>query len=256
MNHLFSILSTVCIVGCSYPTEHPQTTSTLSCHVNTANANVINLDFLDDRTTKERPYFHNIRPYNRKVLRYSELQGVDSLNTFIPHYPTQWIASYNQVTISKITQSDSITLITKNNLLTANDRSFLASFNVGDRLEVIINYQTENAITGELYDAEMNYTVVVFPDYDAMPIGDFISLRNQLQDEFPELPSEDAAISFVINENGEIEQLNVLESFQDESLTQQVKKRLSRLPKWTPAELGNGTKVAQRFVWIYQLDGC
>lgn len=256
MNHLFSILMVACSVGCSMPTEHPQTSSTLSCHVNTANANVINLDFLKDRTTKERPYFHSIRPFGKKTIRYSELQDVDSLNTFIPHYPTQWIVSYNQVTISKITQSDSITFITSNNILTANERSFLASFNVGDKLEIIINYQTENAITGEIYDAKMNYTVDVFPDYDAMPNGDFTSLRNQLQDEFPELPSEDAAISFVINENGQIEQLDVLESFQDASLTQQVKKRLSKLPIWTPAELDNGTKVAQRFVWVYQLDGC
>jgi hypothetical protein len=256
MNHLFSILSAVSIIGCSFPTEHPQTSSTLSCNVKTANANVINLDFLDDKTSKEQPYFHSIRPFERKAIRHSELQGADSLNAFIPNYPTKWIAAYNQVTISKITPSDSITFITKNNVLTANDRSFLESFQVGDKLEVIIYYQTENAITGELYDAEMNYTVGVFPDYDAMPTGDFTSLRNQLQDEFPELPSEDAAISFVINENGEVEQLDVLESFQDEDLTQQVKKRLSKLPKWTPAELENGTKVDQRFVWVYQLDGC
>jgi TonB family protein len=65
-----------------------------------------------------------------------------------------------------------------------------------------------------------------------------------------------AKVLFTVNDKGEVDEVIVLKSSDDEKTDQLMKQAISKMPKWRPAENAKGVKVKQYFEFTAGNYGC
>jgi len=65
-----------------------------------------------------------------------------------------------------------------------------------------------------------------------------------------------SSISFVVNEQGETENVLLTQSSNDAEIDQLLIELIKKMPKWKPAKNANGLNVKQEFVFNVGQGGC
>ena len=104
----------------------------------------------------------------------------------------------------------------------------------------------------------MEFTVKILPERKAEFSGNQEELTTYLKESVIEYIPEGhfkeyqlAAVTFTVDENGQIINPNIFSSSEDESLDSMMIQAIRNMGKWNPAEYDSGKKVSQQYAFFY-----
>lgn len=183
-----------------------------------------------------------------KVL---EAQSLIDLNKY---YKSSWVKKYLSVEISASHQENIKKAISKNDLLSQEQKDLLSRADVNTDIAVKVKYIPENTLKNN-GEKEMNFTFKIDPEEEATYIGGQKQLNQYLQENAIEkIPATSfsqyqlTALKFTVDEEGQIVDAYVFESSKDKNVDTLLLETLCNMPNWSPATYANGYKVKQEFV--------
>lgn len=206
-----------------------------------------------DNLTKGIQYEVN-RVYPPLSITKEKLQEAQTLKELNPYFRPSWIRSYIAVELSTSYQGKQVQARGKDENLSPAQIDLLDKVDEGAAILVTIQYIPENNLTQN--DAkEMDFTFTVEPDRGASYAGGTSKLMQYLKDNaIDKIPADSfeasvlAAITFTINESGEVIDAHVFESSTNERVDALLLEAVQNMPCWEPAEYKNGLNVRQDFV--------
>ena len=215
--------------------------------------------------------FYNVQgKYNRtntqqmyaKTITEQELNKAKLVDDLIANYPSSWIQDYRSVEIEINIDGETIKTSSPCNVLTKKQKSLLKSLKTTSGIVIKINYNKKN-YNDNIEKRQMNVSMVVTPEVEAEYEGGYKEmityLKNNSQDEiaaknFTHLPQP--SITFIVNENGETEDVKLIDTSRDREIDQLLVKLVQQMPKWKPAKNEKGDYVKQEFILMIGQDGC
>jgi len=178
-----------------------------------------------------------------------------------PNFPTSWIKEYVSVDLSVTSNGQILKAKGSGFQLNSEQQHILKQADTGSDIQVAIKYYPENNLPKEV--KEMNFTFLIAPDVDAEFPGGRQSMKAYLQkniiDQLSNISSSEvheAKVSFVITENGEVSNVKTLARSHSAKIDALLIRTLADMPKWTPAQIVDGTIVSQNFEFIVTRDLC
>lgn len=200
--------------------------------------------------------------YDRPVKK-EELATANYISDFIAGYPTGWIDKYDSVVIVINSGGKIIKPRSSNEMLTAEQKNILKSTQPGDYIEINIDYQTKNAVTGFSDKRKINISVTVIPDVEAEYLAGNDNLKTYLKqqvvDKIPKSKVKDfkpLVVFFTVDATGITGDVKISKSCGDPAIDKAAVEAINKLGKWKPAESPKGTRVKQEFKFSVGADGC
>jgi hypothetical protein len=194
------------------------------------------------------------RVYAPLSISRERLNKANTLIDINRYYKASWVKEYISVEILATHKGQVKKVISKNNILSKEQKSIMQKADVGTAMEVRVLYFPENNLKHN-EAKENNFSFIVNPENKAKYAGGDQKLNEYLdKNAIGKIPNDLfkgydlAAVKFTINEKGQIINQHVFESSKDEKIDQLLLKVISDMPNWKPAEYANGTKVSQEFV--------
>ena len=198
---------------------------------------------------------------NEKLNEAQTLSDLhDGVNKLGHYYKSSWIREYISVEILTIHNGTTKKALSKNDTFTKEQKNNMMTAEPGTDILVKVKYIPENNLKhNEIKELDFSFTID--PVKDAAFVGGQQQLKQYLKEKAIEkIPAGSfkdydlAAIQFTVNEDGEIVNAHVFESFYQTYDNEKVNKLLLEtirdMPCWTPAEYANGDKAKQDFVLI------
>lgn len=214
-----------------------------------------------ETSNKLRFELDRINPYIS--LNKKEIRSAQSISDLNPHYKPSWVKQYIEVEISTYNQGKLQITKSKNNLLTATQKSKLLKSDEASPITVKVIYLPNNNLKYN-EPKETSFTFIPEPEKEAHFMGGqqklttYINtqiINNIPQDDF--LPNTLAAATFMIDEEGKIVDVRLFESSKNEKLDQLILRSIQNMPNWEPATYENGLPVKQEFALaIGNLESC
>lgn len=184
----------------------------------------------------------------------SQLHDVEKIGDLNPHYKTEWVSEYLEVELSAITNGEVQKARSKSEFFTPDQLLLIKSSDFNSTIKININYIPKNNLLvndEQLIEFEVN----IQPNQTARFSGGDSALDNYLVDELSmKVPLSSfkqyqlAAVSFTINEQGNVTNAKIFSSTNNEKLDASLLKCIENMPTWIPAEFPDGQKVSQEFV--------
>jgi len=220
------------------------------------------LAFSQGRLENELPFEVNlVHPYlSISAGQLSRAQTLADLNW---RYKTEWISEYRSVDIETIHRGKVKHTISKNDILTRAQKDAMRTADTGADIVVTVNYIPENTLA-QKDPKELRFTFTIDPAKNAQfPDGQQEMdqyLREKVIDLIPTGYFRGfamAAVTFTVNEEGEITDVQLFESSKDTSIDQLLLKAIREMPCWEPAEYGNGLRVGQELaLTVGNMENC
>ncbi len=195
-----------------------------------------------------------VRANHGNSINIEKLNQVKSLSDLMPDYAASWIDKYLSVEISVTSGGKTISSRSKNEVLSTEQIKLLSTADLST--DVIINstYLRKNAISGEPEENKMKYRSTVVPDTEAEYTGGQEQLIQYLKENAINKIEEEnskrtvqALVKFVINEQGEITDVQVSKTSDYPNIDKLLLETITNMPKWKPAQNAKGEKVKQGF---------
>ena len=213
---------------------------------------------------KDVELIYAIEPvYKQKVVR-SRLQNAITVQDIVTPYPKEITTLENTIGIVRVDGTSSKSLTSKGAELSEAQKELLKTAQLEDKIEVRVSFETENAITRELQTKGLYIPLNVGPEVDAKYSGDMNTLLNTLEAMVLAKTKKDERnavefgyIEFVINTEGQVEQIETTISTENERLDETVIQFIKNMPQWEPALNSEGTPLNQKFeISIGSNQGC
>lgn len=206
---------------------------------------------------KEEDLFYSVGGRFKHFITHEKLKNAKLLRDIVPNYPINWIAKYDAVEILVITNGAETKTISKNEVLTAEQRRVFKTIKASDAIYFNVKYKTKNAVSDELDSREMNVSIGVVPNTPAEYIGGYKQMIDYIKkgsvDKIVGKTMEKmkfTRLNFIVNKRGNIEQVKVKDSSGDSEVDEVLFKLISEMPKWNPAKNADGKLVNQRLEFI------
>jgi TonB family protein len=200
--------------------------------------------------------------YNRPVTK-EQLQEANLISDFIPHYPSSWVTDYNSVEISTTYKGKDMKVIGPNDVLTKEQKNMFNAVELGADIAILVNHKTENSLTNDIEDRQINILMTVVPYKEAEFIGGYDQMINYFKESSRgKVKTEDIVmfepftINFTVNEQGENENIKLIRSSGDAETDKLLLALVTNMPKWKPAENSEGVVVKQQFEFTFGPNGC
>jgi len=200
--------------------------------------------------------------YNRPIS-LEKLRKAKTLGDIIPYYPTTWITNYTLTEIQVVSNSKDVIATSLNDVLSIEQINLLSSSDLADEIFISVKFITENDVSKKIENREMNVSFTVIPEIEAAFIGGYEQLIAYLIENSNDKISasskdqfEPSTILFVVSENGEIEDVDLIKTTGNAEIDILLVELISNMPKWKPAENATGSKVEQQFVFNFGMFGC
>lgn len=211
----------------------------------------------------EKEWLFSVRGDYYKTLTQKQLREASSIADLVEYYPNDWFKNYDKVTLILEHGGQKFVATAKDDRLNNEQKSLLEKARISDNIEIKVDYQLTNEVTGELEDHQMKigYTIVPAKEasyaegYDAL-IKYFVENTSDETFERDLLQVKPMAISFMVAEDGKILDINLTTSSEDPKLDQQFIHLVEEMPHWIPAQDEMGRKVPQSFVFKFGQEGC
>lgn len=208
--------------------------------------------------------YFSIHGNYKHAITKEKLGTARSMSDIIPYYPASWITSYTSVEISAISNGNTFTSISSNDILSTEQIKMLSSLGFGTEIVIKIGYVRENSLTKKVEDGMMNYSATVIPDTEAQCPDGHEQLSLYFKKYVSEkISSEDskaleyAAVRFTINEDGGITAVKIHETSGNPEIDHLLLDAVKNMPAWNPAEDSKGQKVRQEFEFtVSGNEGC
>ncbi|PCJ00680.1 MAG: hypothetical protein COB15_02590 [Flavobacteriales bacterium] len=194
-----------------------------------------------------------------RPITQQKLNNAETISDVIENYPSSWIKDYNSVVISTTYKGEDIIATGPDATLTKEQKNL---FKIASNILINVHYQKEN-YNDNVQNRQMNVSLIVTPEYQAEFIGGYDKMITYLREnsldklqfkDFTYLPQP--SISFVINEKGEVDSVELDNSSKDEEIDKILVKLIKTMPKWKPAKNSKGDYIKQKFVFDIGMDGC
>jgi hypothetical protein len=194
-------------------------------------------------------YYNVTAIYQRAVVK-TALASVAMVSEITDGFPVNWISRYKSVTLTADKRKP-LTAPTRDGRLSGAQLRMLESIEIGQRLDVRVDYQYKDPVTGFLQDQRITYSVTVAPEVEAA----FEGGRQQLLQYFgmgcvnritaSNLKVRPARVRFVIDECGTPCNARVTVSTGNGWADDLLLRAVNRMPRWKPARDGKGRPVRQ-----------
>lgn len=196
------------------------------------------------------------RIYPPISIFHEKLKFVESLADLNGHYTPSWVREFISVEISTIHDGVARKSKSKNDLLTQEQKNNINSSDLGSDILVKVNYIPENTLTHN-DPKELNFTVNVIPENEAEFPGGKVQLSQYIKESVVDRIRDDvfkqyqlAAVKFTINNGGQIENVYISYSSEDQLVDELLLESICNMPIWKPAKYSNGLYVDQEFALI------
>lgn len=225
------------------------------------------------KSVKQDLYFEMRSRYQRPVKK-DELSQATLLREVIPGYPINWITSYETVEITAAKGNDIARAKGKNEKLTTEQKTMLASASIGTDIIVDVKYSYLHPLTRQTEYNTIHTTVTVAPDNEASFLGmvpDFNELYNKSNDQakkylrencinkvMADIPAkyQKGIVTFMVNENGKTTNVRLVMKSGSDKMDKLLLDVITNMPKWKPAQNSKGENVKQEFEFIVGAGGC
>ncbi|MBL4594431.1 MAG: energy transducer TonB [Flavobacteriales bacterium] len=190
----------------------------------------------------------------RYVITKEKLQQANSISDVIENYPSSWISDYNSVEISIILNGKELKAIGADAILTKEQKELFNLIEIGTDVHIDVNYKKEN-YNAVIENRQMNVSMTVTPKKEAEYLEGYNQMISYLKENstdqisaknFKLLPQP--SISFIVNENGNIENVELIKTSGDDEIDKLLVELVEKMPKWNPAKNAKGLPVKQGFV--------
>ena len=214
-----------------------------------------------------------VRGKYSKSITQEKLNGASQISDIIPNYPSKWIKDYSTVNITVKSDDISQSAINSIDVLSKEQVVLLQNSKVNDGIYINVKYLLFNSITEKLENRDMHVYLTVIPEVEAVYPGGIDNVMSYLRDnctkemtnylsnrslELQNSSSMDPVfkIRFSINETGHTADIEMEESSGSTDIDNALLELVSQMPKWSPAQNGNGKPVKQQFELLIGSRGC
>lgn len=206
---------------------------------------------------------YNVKGRYIRAISKDKLNDATLLNDIIPSYPTNWINAYRGVEISILYNREKTKTVSKNNVLTTEQKNMLPSAALTSKIEIIVKYVTKNSVTDSADNRQMELILTVIPETEAEFPGGNEKVIGYLKENSSKIISEknpetfqNALILFNINEIGKITDVTLAATSGYTEIDNLLLEVIGKMPAWKPAENATGVKVKQEFEFTFGQSGC
>jgi hypothetical protein len=201
--------------------------------------------------------------YSRSI-RKSELQNSKMLNDFIEGYPVNWISAYISVEVSANNNGLKTSLWSKNDVLSDEQKKMLAGLEIDAEVVVRVKYNTKNVITDALEENEMNVSLTVIPEIEAVYIGGYENMISYLKENSRDKITmigdkgvKPSVLRFSIDKTGKADNIKIIQKSENIEIDNLLIELIENMPKWNAAKNLKGESVSQQFDFkVGKMDGC
>jgi TonB family protein len=211
------------------------------------------ISYAQESAPNELRYAVNII-YSPLSMTRETLKKAHVLLDLNKYYKPSWVKEYISVEILATYKGNQKKAVSKNNILSQEQKEIMNMADVGTEILVNIHYVPDNTLKNNDIK-ETGFSFIVNPDIEAKYSNKEQELKEYLKDNAINKITEGsfnssslAAVKFTINEKGQVVDAQVLETSKDEGIDQLLLAAIREMSNWTPAEYSNGTKVKQEFV--------
>jgi TonB family protein len=197
---------------------------------------------------------YEVREKHDGSIKIEKLRSAKSMSDIMVSYPVLWITSYVSVELSATCDGKVIKSISKNEVLTEEQKNIVAKADLGSDVIIEMIYTYKNGVTNINETSKMHYVATVVPDVEAEYISGAEALKQYFKEKAVDVISVEnpkqvvkALVKFTVNEEGEISEVKIARTSGDESIDKLLVDTINKMPKWKPATNANGTKVKQGF---------
>lgn len=219
--------------------------------------------YLKDSPLMESLPYEVSKVYPYITVTKQKLNTATTLKDLNPHYKPSWVRTY--LTVEVIAhQNGTLKKVTNNShQISAAQKNLMKNADVGTAVSIKINYIPENTLK-ENPARDMEFSFVVEPDNDAKYQGGTAALNTYLKQKvIDKIPNtlftgyKLAAVKFTIDETGNIQQPELAQSSEDETIDALLLSAIRNMPKWKPASYNNGLAVKQEFaLMVGNMESC
>lgn len=214
-------------------------------------------------TTSESLLYKVDRVSQSITISKEVLMEAKTLQDVYRFYKPEWVREYLSVTTSLTKDGQPIEVISKNDMLSQEQKDQMIAADPNTTISVSINYIPENNLKSNSPKQE-GFSFSVDPDSEASYPEGYDKLDQYLKKVAIDEIAGDrfdknvlAAIKFTVTESGEIVNPLLLESSKDEEIDKILLASIKNMPCWKPAEYSNGLKVKQDFVFtVGNMESC
>lgn len=190
---------------------------------------------------------------NRTIVK-GELEKAKSIEDLIPNYPSSWITDYVSVEVTTISNGETRTAASPNDILSREQKELLQSAKMSADLIIDVKYKSKNGANNKMETNEMNVLMTVIPDVQAKYIGGYEVMIQYLKENSKKAVSkikleqfQQLTVTFTVNEQGSTENARMIQASGNAEVDQLLMDVLHGMPKWKPAENSKGEQVKQDF---------
>ena len=213
------------------------------------------------RTIRDLSY--EIRGTYSHPVKKDQLNSIKTMSDIIPEYPSAWITNYVSVEISSTCDGKSMKAVSTNPNLSKEQRRLVNSADIGSDIIIDIIYKSKNAVTENLENNKLHYSISVVPEIEAVYSGGNQQMTQYLKEnainKIPKSKAEQFQITqirFIVSEEGKITNAKVARTSDDTTIDKLLLEVINNMPNWKPAENSKGIKVKQDFVFNVGNFGC
>lgn len=190
----------------------------------------------------------------QRAVKKGALEKAKFISDIIPDYPESWIMEYDSVDIEVTSGGKTMKARGKNNILSQEQKEALNQIDLAAYIAINVHYKYNNVLDSHIEKNKLNITFRVVPEVEAEFVGGKEKLDNYIKEKgidkiagkIPKQFSE-VIVSFTVNETGEITDASVFKTSGSDKVDKLLLDAIKAMPKWKPAENGNGKKVKQEF---------
>jgi hypothetical protein len=187
------------------------------------------------------------------ISTYSALHA-NQIEDIYPYFKSDWIRTYNTVTLKTLSNGKMKTAIGYDNLFTPDQKKLLQHVDGGQTVHLSINYLPNNDLPlSELKEIAISFKIN--PARDAFFPGGDVKLQDYLNKNILQHVSKTnfkahqlSAIQFTIDQEGSLTDSYIVESTGNPILDEMLLDALCKMPAWLPAEYHSGRKTSQSFI--------
>lgn len=180
----------------------------------------------------------------------------DSLVDLNKNFNSSWIKEFINVEISTSHNGELRKSVSKNDVLTKEQRENINSADPLSKIVVKVDYIPQNNL--KINDPKViHFSVSVNPDRDAYYEGGDEKLKDYFKKNVVDKLPDDvfnryqlAAVKFTIDNVGHVSDVHVFWSSEDNKVDQLMVESVCNMTGWTPAQYSNGLKVKQEYAFM------
>jgi len=181
------------------------------------------------------------------------LHSANTLSDLYVRFPAEWMASYNSVDITIICNGEPLTARGTSHDLSQEQKDILKFADYGSDVKMEIVYIADNNLKSKeprFLDFSFKVTPASYASFKGGKEEMIKYLEGATKEKLIDKKvsiKEWTTVKFTIDENGNVDQMELLKSSDNELADQIIKDAFNNMPQWNPAVTAKGKRVTQDF---------